>query len=80
MKLDYSGNLSFDLSLSVGEGTDMTQKERDEFAKQAIEHRKTVTASVKASRKFLIAVGVLAPPKVKLRKPAKPACIPNAQG
>jgi hypothetical protein len=58
---------------------EMSQKERDEFAKQAIAHRKSVTANAKASKQFLIAVGVLTP-KGNLRKPAKPACIPHVQG
>ena len=39
----------------------MSQKERDQFAKEANAHRKEVTASVQASKKFLIAVGVITP-------------------
>jgi hypothetical protein len=65
--------------LSTFNTSEMSQKERDEFAKQAIAHRKTVTASARASKKFLVAVGVLTS-KGNLRKFPKPACIPHAQG
>ncbi len=48
----------------------MSQKEREEFAKKAVAHRKKVTATAAASKKFLITIGVLTPAG-NIRKRAK---------
>ncbi|MBT1707404.1 hypothetical protein KK062_04190 [Fulvivirgaceae bacterium PWU5] len=50
----------FDLFVTINDSP-MSQKEREEFAKKAVAHRKKVTATAASSKKFLITIGVLTP-------------------
>lgn len=50
----------FDLLVTINDSA-MSQKEREEFARKAVAHRKKVTATAAASKEFLITIGVLTP-------------------